>query len=192
MATIKFKGFYAILEEERINHTSHVFANVSFNAFTKQMLKEKRAYTTDVERDLVDGTPVTRRKIIFPLLSVDELEELFRQTNMSYQAETMGSLTAEYGWIPATYYGYIEHPTYGPTHQDTTAYVSVLFEDKDIPSNIDEHEDMVEFFQGWTAEADETIHQFIKDEDWDGMRDAIDEGHLDGYYNTDQQKLFKN
>jgi len=191
MATIKFKGFYIILVEERVNNTSHVFANVSFNAFTKQMLKEKRAYTTDVEREMA-AFPVTRRKIIFPLLSVDELEELFRQTNMSYQGETMGSLTTEYGWIPATCYGYVGYSTYGPTYQNTTAYVSVLFEDKDIPSNIDEHKDMVEFFQKWTAEADETIHHFIKDEDWDGMRDEMSQGELDSYYNTDQQKLFKN
>lgn len=190
MATIKFKGFYVILEEERINHTGRTFANCSFNAFTKRMIKEKRAYSTDVERERVDSkTPITRRKIVFPLVSVDELEELFRQTNMTYESDTMGSLTMEYGWLPATSYAYHEHYTFQPTMQNTSAYVSVLFEDKDIPSNIDKHKDMVEFFQKWTADADTTIHQFIKDEDWDGMRDAVSEGELDSYYNTNQQKI---
>ena len=190
MATIKFKGFYVILEEERVNHTGHTYANCSFNALTKRMLKEKRAYTTDVERERIDGkTPVTRRKIVFPLLSVDELEELFRQTCMTYQGDTMGSLTMEYGWLPAVSYGYSGYPTYyEPTYQNTSAYVSVLFEDKDIPSNIDKHKDMVEAFQEFTSHADELIHQYIKSEDWDGMRDAINEGDLDAYYNTNQQK----
>lgn len=190
MATIKFKGFYVILEEERINHTGRTFANCSFNAFAKRMIKEKRAYSTDVERERIDGkTPITRRKIVFPLVSVDELEELFRQTNMTYESDTMGSLTMEYGWLPATSYAYHEYPTYQPTIQNTSAYVSVLFEDKDIPSNIDKHKDMVEFFQKWTADADTTIHQFIKSEDWDGLRDAVSEGELDSYYNTNQQKI---
>lgn len=189
MATIKFKGFYVILEEERVNHTGLTFANCSFNAFTKRMLKEKKAYTTDVERERINDMPVTRRKIIFPLLSVDELEDLFRQTCMTYQCDTMGSLTTEYGWLPATSYAYYDQATYQPTMQNTSAYVSVLFEDKDIPSNIDKHKDMVEFFQKWTADADTTIHQFIKDEDWDGLRDAISDGELDSYYNTNQQKI---
>lgn len=190
MATIKFKGFYVILEEERINHTGRTFANCSFNAFTKRMIKEKRAYSTDVERERIDGKmPITRRKVVFPLMSADELEELFRQTDMTYQSDTMGSLTMEYGWLPAVSYGYYGYPTYyEPTYQNTSAYVSVLFEDKDIPSNIDKHKDMVEFFQKWTADADTIIHQFIKDEDWDVLRDAISEGSLDAYYNTNQQK----
>ena len=190
MATIKFKGFYVILEEERINHTGRTFANTSFNAFTKRMLKERKAYTTDVERERVDGeTPVTRRKIIFPLLSVDELEELFRQTCMTYQGDTMGSLTTEYGWLPATSYAYYDQATYQPTMQNTSAYVSVLIEDEDIPSDIDKHKDMVEAFQKFTAHADELIRQYIKSEDWDGLRDAMDDGDLDAYYNTDQQRL---
>lgn len=190
MATIKFKGFYVILEEERINHTGLTFANCSFNALTKRMLKEKKAYTTDVEREKIDGTlPIVRRKIVFPLLSVDELEELFRQTCMTYEAYTMGSLTLEYGWLPAVSYVYYDHMPYRPTMQNTSAYVSVLFEDKDIPSDIDKHKDMVEFFQAFTANADELIHQYIKSEDWDGLRDAMDDGDLDAYYNTDQQRL---
>lgn len=179
MATINFKGFYVILEEERVNHTGHTYANCAFNAFTKRMLKEKRAYTTDVERERIDGkTPVTRRKIIFPLLSIDELEELFRQTCMTYQGDTMGSLTMEYGWLPATSYAYYEQATYQPTLQNTSAYVSILFEDKDIPSEIDKHKDMVEFFQGFTSHTDEIIHQHIRSEDWDGLRDAMDDGYL--------------
>lgn len=187
MATIKFKGFCVILEEERVNHTGHTYANCSFNEFTKRMFKEKKAYTTDVERERIDGkTPVTRRKIIFPLLSVDELEKLFRQTCMTYQGDTMGSLTMEYGWLPATSYAYYEEWTYRPTRQNTSAYVSVLFEDKDIPSDIDKHKDMVEFFQAFTSHADELIHQYIKSEDWDGLRDAMGDGDLDSYYNTDQ------
>lgn len=190
MATIKFKGFYVILEEERINHTGRTFANCSFNAFTKRMIKEKRAYSTDVERERIDGnTPITRRKIVFPLVSIDELEELFRQTDMTYHSDTMGSLTMEYGWLPATLYAYYDQSTYQPTYQDTSAYVSVLFEDKDIPSNIDKHKDMVEFFQKWTADADELIHKYIKSGDWDGLRDAMSEGSLDAYYNTNQQKI---
>ena len=187
MATIKFKGFYVILEEERVNHTGHTYANCSFNAFTKRMIKEKKAYTTDVERERIDGkTPITRRKIVFPLLSVDELEELFRQTCMTYQADTMGSLTMEYGWLPATSYAYYEQWTYQPTRQNTSAYVSVLFEDKDIPSDIDKYKDMVEFFQEFTSHVDELIHQYIKSEDWYGLRDAMDDGHLYSYYNTNQ------
>ena len=189
MATIKFKGFYVILEEERVNHTGRTFANCSFNAFTKRMIKEKRAYTTDVERERINDMPVTRRKIIFPLLSVDELEELFRHTCMTYQCDTMGSLTTEYGWLPATSYAYYDQATYQPTLQNTSAYVSVLMEDEDIPSDIDKHKDMVEAFQKFTAHADELIHQYIESEDWDGLRDAISEGELDSYYNTNQQKI---
>ena len=101
----------------------------------------------------------------------------------------MGSLTMEYGWLPATSYAHYEQWSYQPTRQNTSAYVSILFEDKDIPSDIDKHKDMVGFFQEFTSHADELIHQYIESEDWDGLRDAMDDGDLDAYYNTDQQRL---
>lgn len=116
MAQLKFSHFYVILTETK--YITENIGNVSYTDFTKKMIKSKKAYSTDYE---IEPNNFVSRKVVFPKLSFLELIEFDFCT---YEANSMGSVTLEYGWLPAISLGYFDYYN----NQNTNLYVSPIIE----------------------------------------------------------------
>ena len=123
-AKVKFLGFCVILTESRVSEPGKL-TNVGFSALEKKLLKEKVGYASDVEFENYDGVIDVSRKMVFPLLSPEQMLELISDRCLYYSCETMGSLTTEYGWLSAKSYE-AEYDYY--RKERTNAYISVLFD----------------------------------------------------------------
>lgn len=124
-ARTKFLGFCVILTENRYSNNGKI-TNVGFSQLEKSWLKKKIGYTSDVETEMYDGIFEISRKIVFPFLTPEQLMQLISDRCLYFSSETMGSLTVEYGWLPAKSY---ESETDWYNNR-TNAYISPLFEFK--------------------------------------------------------------
>jgi len=117
------KGFCIILTEEK-SKLGNVVGNVRFSRYTKEMLKLKKAYTSDVERENYDGIAILTRKIVFPLLTPEEFIAFLDEFYFTEFCNTIGSLTIEYGWLNA-----LSCSVYDDyNRQNSNAYVSVIYD----------------------------------------------------------------
>lgn len=121
-AKVKFAGFCVILTEQRTGRDGKL-TNVLFSQLEKSWLKKKIGYTSDVEFENYDGIVQVSRKIVFPALTPEQMLELYSSAGLEFEAETMGALTVEYGWLSAKSYGYFDYYA----NQKTNAYISPLF-----------------------------------------------------------------
>ena len=119
---IKVKGIYVILTIQQYFHNQFIPINISYPDEIKALIKAKKAYSTDFERDF--DAEFVSRKVVIPFLEVAEAKELLiDDLCLQYECETMGALT-ELGLLPAK--AYQEFDYYSA--KETQAYVSVLFD----------------------------------------------------------------
>lgn len=163
ISKVSVKGFYVILTEEKYRN-GNICGNVRFNNFTKEMLKLKKAYTTDVECENYDGISVFHRKIVFPLLDINEIQSLFYNCDFTDRCNTMGSLTIEHGWLNAR--SYSANDDYH--NQNTNAYVSVLFDFSGFENVKEESYCMLKNYE-YQQKMENAIYDCLDNEDWDEL-----------------------
>jgi hypothetical protein len=117
------KGFYIILTEEK-HKIGNIVENVWFNQFTKNMLKMKKAYSSDIEYEKCGEVTIFSRKVVFSLLSVNEVIDLFTEYEFCEKCNTAGSLSIEYGWLNAVSFDSFDYCN----NQNTNIYISVIFD----------------------------------------------------------------
>lgn len=120
----KFIGFCVILTESRMSNPGRL-TNVKFSKLEKKLLKSKVGYTSDVEFEQCNDCTYISRKLVFPLLTPEQLLKLVSDRCLEYNCETMGSLTIEHGWLGAKSY---EAEYDYCRKENTNAYISVLFD----------------------------------------------------------------
>ena len=166
-AKVRVSGFCIILTEQKWKD-GNLVSNVSFTDFTKKCIKSKIAYTSDVERENYDDMASLSRKIVFPCLDVNQLIELMESSFLSYDGETMGALTIEYGWIPATSFNYQDHFN----NQDTNAYISVLF-DFDNFENVEKESHCMQSNYTFQENLTSEIMECLKDEEFETLEEIV-------------------
>ena len=166
-AKVRVSGFCIILTEQKWKD-GNLVPNVSFTDFTKKCIKSKIAYTSDVERENYDDMASLSRKIVFPCLNVNQLIELMESSYLSYDGETMGALTIEYGWIPATSFNYQDYSN----NQDTNAYISVLF-DFDNFENVEKESHCMQSNYTFQENLTSEIMECLKDEEFETLEEIV-------------------
>lgn len=161
MAKIQFDNFYMILSETKYIDTA--VNNVSYHDEIKKLIKAKKAYSTDFE---LEPFHLVTRKVVVPSIDIDNLNWHFDW--LSYQADTMGSIT-EFGWLPAISMGYFDYYT----NQDTNAYISPLFEiiGTDNKGLVRSESNIQNYINNTTNE----IFEFLKNDDFDGLSEYLED-----------------
>jgi hypothetical protein len=159
ISKVSVKGFFIILTEEKYHENNRV-TNVWFNDFTKEMLKLKKAYATAVENE----ENLFSRKIVFPLLSLEEIKQLFYECNFISHWDTAGSLSTEYGLLNARCYE--SYDNYSIYAQRSNAYVSVIFDFEGF-DDIEKESTCMQKNYMWQERIEDQIWDGLDREDWE-------------------------
>lgn len=164
ISKVSVKGFFIILTEERY-HESNRVTNVRFNDFTKNMLKIKKAYTSDVENEEY----IFSRKIVFPLLSLEEIKQLFYECEFCEYCDTLGSMSIEYGWLNARSYSSDSY-----YKQTTNVYISVIFDFEEF-DDIEKESICMQKNYKWQEKIEKEIWDGLDREDWEYLEAIMED-----------------
>jgi hypothetical protein len=134
------------------------------------MIKKRKAYTTDVERESCDGTFSITRKMVFPELNAEELQQLIEETNIEYERETSYSLTLEFEPLPAKSYSCYDNFK----NQSTNAYINIIFGFEGY-ENIDEKSLIIQRNYQFQEDIINEIFEAIDNEEWEELQDLMEE-----------------
>lgn len=176
---INFAGFYVILTEQR---NSERITNVGFSQHIKKLIKQKKAYPTDHEHEYYDGMHVVSRKVCIDSMSVQDLHDLIDDSCITYECETMGSLTLEYGWLNAKAFRYYDYYS----NQETQAYISILWEDSGF-NGLDKNHSVFRRSAKFIYDNEEAIFDMINEDKWDELEEYCD--NLEFTYDTAQLEI---
>lgn len=126
-------------------------------------------YYTDVEIAYVDdddyGSCIVSKKWIVDNLTLEAAAELIQDLGLMYDSETMGSLTYEYGWLPAKSYTCDDGTEY------INAYVSMIWSKEVSPEYTGEiGEDIVDKVDTYIEANNPLLFEALDELSWEDIQ----------------------